>query len=62
MLPGPASQTCADEAMRPVPRYSGSGLKDSRPDTQRSTTPGLQWRTSNRVAPAKTKRLALSLH
>ncbi len=41
--------------MRPVPRYSGSGLKDSRPDTQRSTTPGLQWRSSNRVAPAKTE-------
>lgn len=52
-MPGQTSQSHADDAMRPVPRYSGSGLKDSRPDTQRSTTPGLQWRTSNRVAPTK---------
>ncbi len=52
-MPGQTPRAFADEAMRPVPRYSGSGLKDSRPNTQRSTTPGLQWRTSNRIAPVK---------
>ncbi len=36
--------------MRPVPRFAGSGLKDSRPQSQRHSSPGLQWRTSSRVA------------
>lgn len=43
----------AEEGMRPVPRFSGTSIRDQRTETQKAASASnLQWRVSSEVAPA----------
>lgn len=47
------NQLSAQEGMRPVPRFSGTSIRDQRTDAQKAASASkLQWRTSREVAPA----------
>lgn len=51
----------AESTLRPVPKFSGTSLRDPQRSAQRpATTPHLQWRTSSQVAPPATSAVAVA--